>query len=74
MPNLISALINVENAAGMAVCDINFGYMSSAREEYGSLPIQMESSLALIWNKQNENPLIPEFLAYAKTLLNICTH
>ena len=74
MPNLISALINVENAAGMAVCDINFGYMSSAREEYGSLPIQMESSLALIWNKQNENPLIPEFLTYAKTLLNICSH
>ena len=67
MPNLISALINVENAAGMAVCDVNFGYMASGRTEYVTMPIQMKSSLALIWNKQNENPLIPEFLTYAKT-------
>lgn len=62
MPNLQSALINVENGCAMAVCDSNFGSLSCNDSGLHNVSINMVSSLACVWNKRNENPLILEFL------------
>lgn len=70
MPNLQSALINVENGCGMAVCDANFGYLTGENSELDNIPINMKSSLACVWNKCNENPLISEFLDFLKSSYN----
>lgn len=70
MPNLQSALISVENHGGMVVCDANFGYLTADHPELENIPISMESSLACVWKKQNENPLIREFAAFLKNYYN----
>lgn len=72
MPNLKSTVVNVENQGGMAVCDSNFGYLTESTPEMTRVPIQMESSLACVWNKHNEHPLIPEFTAFLKSFYEGC--
>ena len=66
MPNLQSALISAENHGGMVVCDSNFGYLTADHPDLENVPIAMESSLACVWNKRNENPLIREFADFLK--------
>ena len=66
MPNLQSALISVENHGGMVVCDSKFGYLTADHPDLESIPIAMESSLACVWNKRNENPLVQEFADFLK--------
>lgn len=53
----------------MAVCDANYGYITSQNQKLKNVSINMKSSLACVWNKQNENPLIPELFGHFK---NFC--
>ncbi len=65
MPNFRSVVACAGRIPCTMVSDARFGLLRDMAE-LQSIPLNMESSLCCVWNKRNENPLLPQFVAHMK--------
>ena len=65
MSNFHSVIACAETVPCSVVCDARFGYLRD-NGHLRNIPLDKGSSLCCIWNKKNENPLLPEFVAHMK--------
>jgi len=63
MPNFYSVVACAETVPCFAVSDARFGHLCYA-DDLQRRPLNINSSLCCIWNKKNENPLLPQFIAH----------
>lgn len=66
MPNFYSVIACAETVPCFVVSDSRFGHLRNT-PDLRNLPLEkMQSSLCCVWNRKNENPLLPEFVAHMK--------
>ena len=65
VPNFRSVLACLHTIPCAIVCDSRFGFIRET-EDIFSIPLNVESSICCVWSKQNENPLIREFVDHVK--------
>ena len=65
VPNFRSVLACIRTTPCTIVCDARFGFV---RETDGifNIPLNVSSDICCVWSKQNENPLIQEFVEHVK--------
>ena len=65
LPNFRSVLACIHTIPCTIVCDARFGFI---RESDGifNIPLNVSSNICCVWSKQNENPLIREFVDHIK--------
>lgn len=66
MPNFRCVIASLQNTPCTAVCDARFGYLQEA-DGIRSFPLAMKSSLCVVSDKTNENPLIRAFCEHMKS-------
>lgn len=66
MPNFRSVIASLQSTPCTAVCDARFGYLQEA-DGISSFPLAMKSSLCVVSDKTNENPLIQDFCEHMKS-------
>lgn len=65
MSNFHSVIACAETVPCSVVCDARFGYLRDSKH-LRNIPLNKESALCCIWNKKNENPILPDFIAHMK--------
>lgn len=65
VPNFRSVLACLHTIPCAIVCDSRFGFIRET-EDIFNIPLNVESSICCVWSKQNENPLIREFVDHVK--------
>lgn len=63
MPSFRTVIACLQAIPSMAVCDARFGYLRDG-DALQSIPLGLDSYLCCVWDKRNENPLIPEFSSF----------
>ena len=63
MPNFYSVVACAETVPCFVVSDARFGHLCR-NTELRNIPLQKMSSLCCVWNKKNENPLLPQFISH----------
>ena len=63
MPNFQSVIACIKTMPCTIVCDARFGYLREKDNIY-NIPLSKETNLCCVWLKNNENPLIQEFVDY----------
>lgn len=65
MSNFYSVVACAETIPCFVVSDARFGHLCHT-PFLRNLPLHKESALCCVWNKKNENPLLPEFVSHMK--------
>lgn len=65
VPNFRSVLACIHMIPCAIVCDSRFGFIR-AEDGIFNIPLNVESNICCVWSKQNENPLIQEFVDHLK--------
>ncbi len=65
MPNFCSVIACAGRTPCAIVCDAKFGYFRGW-EDLRAFPLDVNANLCCVWNKRNENPLIPLFVKHLK--------
>ena len=69
MPNFQSVIACIKTMPCTIVCDARFGYLRDKDNIY-SIPLSKDTSLCCVWLKNNENPLIQDFVDYMSWYYN----